>query len=95
MIKSLTLLFKLAAWPENTDKRLPTISFVMFSVSVLSLLQSILISCQDSEAAKRLSDSARGTHQGEEGVQLNLNCMQCTILTNDCKINMLGISLRR
>ena len=40
-MKSLTPTFELTAWPGNTDKRLPTVSFVMFSVFVLSLLQII------------------------------------------------------
>ena len=77
---TLTLLFELAAWPGNTDKRLPTISFVMFSVFVLSLLlQIILILCHGSEAAKSLSNSVMASIKGRKG----LSCMQCTILTND------------
>ena len=53
-----TLLFELVAWSGNTEKRLPTISFMMFSVFVLSiLLQITLILCHDSEAAKCLSNS--------------------------------------
>ena len=62
--------FELAAWPGNTDKRLPTISFVMFSVFVLSLLlQIILILCHDSEAAKCLSDSVVAPAKGRRGIQ--------------------------
>ena len=53
-----TLLFELVAWSGNTEKRLPTISFMMFSVFVLGLLLQItLILCHDSEAAKCLSNS--------------------------------------
>ena len=45
-IKSLTLLFELAAWPGSTDKRLPTISFVIFSVFCTLSTFSIFVSSQ-------------------------------------------------
>ena len=78
------------AW-KYTDKWLPTISFVMFSVFVLSLLLQIL--CHDMWSCQMFIRFCHGTHQGEEwgSVDLELHAMYTTKLIGYFTLTMIEL----